>query len=110
MADAADAASDLLKALANPHRLMILCHLTEGERTVGDLAGLLGVRVSTLSQHLGLLRRDDMVTARRVGQTVRYSVTHGPAQILVETLAGIYCSVTPPDAAPSVSGKQGHQS
>lgn len=110
MADAADAASDLLKALANPHRLMILCHLTEGERTVGDLAGLLGLRVSTLSQHLALLRRDDMVTARRVGQTVRYSVTDGPARLLVETLADIYCTVTPPDAAATASGKQGRQS
>ena len=109
MADAADAASDLLKALANPHRLMILCHLTDGERTVSDLAALLGLRVSTLSQHLALLRRDGMVTARRVGQTVRYSVSDGPARLLVETLADIYCTVTPPAAASPTSGTQGRQ-
>ena len=61
MQSAADAASELLKALANRHRLLILCQLIDGERSVGELAAFLGVRDSTVSQHLAILRRDDLV-------------------------------------------------
>ena len=67
MAAAAEQASELLRSLGNRHRLLILCQLTEGERSVGDLAAFLGLRDSTVSQHLSLLRRDGLVqrAARR---------------------------------------------
>ena len=91
MTAAAGAASELLKALASPHRLVILCQLTEGERSVGELAALLGLRDSTVSQHLALLRRDGLVQARRDGQTIWYSVSSDAAQKVLSTLFEIYC-------------------
>lgn len=91
MAAAAEQASSLLKALANPHRLLILCQLTEGERSVGDLATFLGLRDSTVSQHLALLRRDGMVKARRDGQTIWYSVSSPAARAVLNTLFEIFC-------------------
>src|SRR5712691_6450772 len=68
MESAADRASDLLKALSNRHRLLIICQLIDGERSVGDLAEFLGLRDSTVSQHLALLRKDGLVSARRDAQ------------------------------------------
>jgi DNA-binding transcriptional ArsR family regulator len=92
MRAAADRASGLLKALANPHRLLIVCQLIEKERSVGELAGFLGVRDSTVSQHLALLRRDGIVTARRDGQTIWYAIGSDPARELVHTLYRAYCA------------------
>lgn len=92
MALNAKAAADLLRALASPHRLMILCQLIDGEHSVGELAGFLGLRVSTMSQHLGLLRRDGLVVARRAGQTIFYRLGDPAAQRVVETLFTIYCA------------------
>ena len=88
---AADQASELLKSLANRHRLLILCQLTDGERSVGDLAAFLGLRDSTVSQHLALLRRDGLVKARRDGQTIWYAIASTPARRVLETLFDIYC-------------------
>jgi DNA-binding transcriptional ArsR family regulator len=88
---AADRASDLLKALANRHRLLIICQLIEKERSVGDLAEALGIRDSTVSQHLALLRRDGLVVARRDGQTIWYSISSEPAHELLKTLYRIFC-------------------
>ncbi len=88
---AADAASALLKALANRHRLLILCQLIEQERSVGELAAFLGIRDSTVSQHLALMRRDGLVAARRDGQTIWYSINSDPARALLETLYRVYC-------------------
>lgn len=89
---AADKASELLKALANRHRLLIVCHLIEKERSVGELAALLEIRDSTVSQHLALLRKDGVVTARRDGQTIWYSIGSAPARELVGTLYRVYCA------------------
>lgn len=94
MQTAADEAGDLLKALANRHRLLILCQLTEGERSVGELAEFLGIRDSTVSQHLALLRRDGIIGGRRDGQTIWYSIRSVPARALVETLYRVYCAPT----------------
>jgi DNA-binding transcriptional ArsR family regulator len=95
MQQAANAASELLKALANRHRLLILCQLIEEERSVGDLAQFLGIRDSTVSQHLALLRRDGLVAARREGQTIWYSISSAPARALLETLYRVYCAPLP---------------
>lgn len=99
MQTAADAASELLKALANRHRLLILCQLIDGERSVGELAAFLGIRDSTVSQHLAILRRDDLVGSRRDGQTIWYSISSAPARDLVEVLYRSFC-------APSVDCRQ----
>jgi DNA-binding transcriptional ArsR family regulator len=95
MQAAADRASELLKSLANRHRLLIICQLIDGERSVGELADFLGVRDSTVSQHLALMRRDGLVTARRDGQTIWYSIDSEPARHVLETLYRIYCAPVP---------------
>jgi ArsR family transcriptional regulator, virulence genes transcriptional regulator len=92
MLAAADQASELLKALSNRHRLLIVCQLSEKERSVGELAALLNIRDSTVSQHLALLRKDGLVTARRDGQTIWYSIGSAPARELVGTLYQVYCA------------------
>lgn len=89
----ADDACGLLKALANPHRLMIVCTLINGEQSVGALAQGLGVREALASQHLGLLRRDGVVASRRDGQTIYYGLQSGRARALVETLSTLFCAV-----------------
>jgi ArsR family transcriptional regulator, virulence genes transcriptional regulator len=99
MAAAADEASELLRSLGNRHRLLILCQLTDGERSVGDLASFLKLRDSTVSQHLSLLRRDGLVRARRDGQTIWYSIASPSAQRVLETLFEIFCkpaAICPP--------------
>ena len=95
MKSAAASASELLKALSNPHRLMIICQLIERERSVGELAGLLKLRDSTVSQHLALLRRDGLVEPRRDAQTIWYSIASEPARELLMTLYRVYCSPRP---------------
>jgi ArsR family transcriptional regulator, virulence genes transcriptional regulator len=92
MEAAADRASDLLKALANRHRLLIICQLIDGERSVGDLAEFLGLRDSTVSQHLALLRRDGMVAARRDAQTIYYSIASDPAREVLTALYRVFCA------------------
>lgn len=84
-------ASRLLKALANEKRLMILCLLADGERTVGELNGLLDLSQSALSQHLAVLREDGLVATRRDAQSVVYSMPEGPAQRIIDVLHAQYC-------------------
>ena len=92
MQSSADQASDLLKALSNRHRLLIICQLIDGERSVGDLAGFLTLRDSTVSQHLALLRKDGLVAARRDAQTIYYSIASDPAREVLKTLYQVYCA------------------
>jgi DNA-binding transcriptional ArsR family regulator len=91
MQSAADEASALLKALSNRHRLLILCQLVARERSVGELAAVLDIRDSTVSQHLALLRKDGILTPRRDGQTIWYSITSVAARAVLEALYGVYC-------------------
>lgn len=95
MERAADQASDLLKALSNRHRLLIICQLIDGERSVGELAGFLNLRDSTMSQHLALLRKDGLVSARRDGQTIYYSIASDPAREVLKTLYQVFCAPKP---------------
>ena len=101
MQAAADDASALMKALANRHRLLILCRLTDGEKSVGDLAAFLGVRDSTVSQHLALLRREKLVAARRDGQTIWYRIASEPARAVVGTLYAAFCGTGAAGLSPS---------
>jgi DNA-binding transcriptional ArsR family regulator len=92
MEQAADRASELLKALSNRHRLLIICQLIDGERSVGDLAEFLNLRDSTVSQHLALLRKDGLVSARRDAQTIFYSIASEPAREILKTLYQAFCA------------------
>lgn len=92
MHDSAAEAEELLKALANRHRLMILCQLVDRERSVGELAELLELRDSTVSQHLALLRKDGLVSTRRDGQTIWYAISSEPAAKLLEIIYQIFCT------------------
>ncbi len=84
-------ASGLLKTLGNEHRLMILCTLLEGERSVGDLVDKIGLSQSALSQHLARLRRDGLVRTRRASQTIYYRMAGSEAPAVLATLHRLYC-------------------
>lgn len=84
-------AAALLRALANPQRLLILCHLAEGECSVGELHAQLDLSQSALSQHLGRLRRARLVQTRRAAQTIHYAIAPGPVATMMQTLHAIYC-------------------
>lgn len=87
---AAEAVS-LLKGLANESRLMILCVLSEGERSVGDLNRRIDLSQSALSQHLGILRQQGLVATRRESQTIYYRLANTPAISIIRELHSIYC-------------------
>lgn len=84
------AAADLLAAMANPRRLMILCALVKDEVAVGVLANQVGLSQSALSQHLSKLRAQHLVNTRRDAQTIYYSCDSDAVISLLETLDGIY--------------------
>ena len=84
-------ASDLLGAMANTSRLMILCRLADGERSVSDLQPLIGLSQSALSQHLAVLRRKHLVRTRRDGQSIYYSLSSGEAASIMQTLHEQFC-------------------
>jgi DNA-binding transcriptional ArsR family regulator len=88
---AAALASSWLKRLAHPARLMLVCHLLEGELTVGELAKCAGLRDSTTSQHLAHLKADGIVKPRRAGQAVYYSLASGPVRPVLKALHQHFC-------------------
>lgn len=85
-------ATQLLKALANENRLMILCSLAQGELSVGELNDRVSLSQSALSQHLAWLRREQLVQTRRDAQTIYYSLQGTKAQQVIEVLQSIYCA------------------
>lgn len=91
MAKHAGEAAALLKALAHPARLLVLCQLVEGESSVGDLQPLTGLSMSALSQHLAVLREMALVETRRESQTIYYSLAEGPAASVLDALYAAYC-------------------
>lgn len=91
MAKHAESAAKLLKALANPFRLQILCILGSEELSVGDLNKNVALSQSALSQHLAKLRADGLVRTRREAQTIFYSITPGPAQGIIALLQDHFC-------------------
>lgn len=93
MREHAHEATRLLKALANDRRLLVLCLLSQGERSVGELNEQLAISQSALSQHLAVLRDDGLVRTRREAQTIYYALVDGPAQRIIATLYDIYCGV-----------------
>ncbi|HET7330791.1 metalloregulator ArsR/SmtB family transcription factor [Dyella sp.] len=92
MHNRAEEAASLLKTLANPQRLRVLCLLAGGELSVGQInEALPDLSQSALSQHLAKLRDEGMVRTRRESQTIWYTLAPGPAERVIETLYGIYC-------------------
>jgi DNA-binding transcriptional ArsR family regulator len=85
-------AEELLKALANAHRLMILCELKDGERSVSALERVVPLAQSALSQHLAKLREGGIVTTRREAQTIYYSLSDARVSRLIEVLHEIFCA------------------
>lgn len=84
-------ACDLLKCLAHPHRLMLICQLMDGPKSVGELAELVDIRQSTTSQHLSQLRLCDIVNTRRAAQTVYYELASPAARALITVLHNQFC-------------------
>ena len=84
-------ASDLLGAMANSSRLMVLCQLADGEKSVSDLQPMIGLSQSALSQHLAVLRRKQLVRTRREGQSIYYSLASGKAASIMYTLHEQFC-------------------
>lgn len=89
--DKAAHAVELLKAMANEWRLMILCQLSEGEKTVSELQEILGLSQSALSQHLAVLRRERIVRAQKQAQSVSYSLAGDDATKVMHTLHEVFC-------------------
>jgi len=84
-------ASSFLKGLANENRLVILCALAEGERNVGELENILGIRQPTLSQQLARLRSDGMVATRRDKKQIYYSLASEEAELVLGLIYKIFC-------------------
>lgn len=93
-------ASDFLKALSHENRLLLLCLLSEGERSVGELENILSMRQSAVSQQLARLRYDGLVNARRDGKTVFYSLANESTKRMISVIYDIFCGCSPPPKHP----------
>lgn len=91
MQAAAQTASTMLRTIANENRLMLMCQISQGEKSVGELEQILGIRQPTLSQQLGILRNKGLVATRRDGKQIIYSVSDAKAMQVIETLYRLYC-------------------
>ena len=92
MGQNAQAAEDFLKRLGNRNRLMILCILAEGERSVGELNAQIPLSQSALSQHLSVLRQAELVTTRRESQTIYYTIGDPRIATILEALHEMFCT------------------
>lgn len=88
----ANAAGQLLKALGNPDRLLLLCQLSQGERNVSELESQLGIQQPTLSQQLAVLRREGLVETRREGKQIYYRICSQAALAVINTLYQQFCA------------------
>ena len=91
MRRAADEATGMLRALANPDRLLLLCQVSQGEMSVGELESVVGVLQPTLSQQLAVLRTQGLVQTRREGKQIHYSVNDPKVLAILTKLYGLYC-------------------
>ncbi len=88
---AAGEACKLLKVLCNPDRLLLLCQMTQGEFSVSELEAITGIRQPTLSQQLTVLREEQLVTVRREGKQIFYSIASPEAVSVLQVLYKLYC-------------------
>lgn len=84
-------ASDFLKALAHESRLMILCILAEGEKSVSELEDILNLRQPTVSQQLARLRADGLVSTRRDGKAIYYNLASQEARVVIGAIYDVFC-------------------
>jgi DNA-binding transcriptional ArsR family regulator len=91
MRDSADSACTLMKVLANPDRLLLLCQLAQGEKNVGELQDLLGILQPTLSQQLAVLREEQLVATRREGKNIYYRIDSPQALAVIDVLYAQFC-------------------
>ena len=91
MAESAVQASNFLKAISHEGRLMILCHLASGEKSVTELETLLSARQAAVSQQLSRLRLEGLVTPRRDGKTIFYSLTDDRPKRIMEVVYDLFC-------------------
>lgn len=91
MVENAEIAANLLKAIGHEGRLMILCHLASGEKSVTELEDLLSARQAAVSQQLSRLRLEGLVTPRREGKAIYYSLTDTRARQMIETVYALFC-------------------
>jgi ArsR family transcriptional regulator len=91
MSESAALAAAFLKALAHHGRLMILCHLSSGERSVGELETLLEMRQAAVSQMLPRVREEGLVKTRRDGKTIYYALSDGKTAQVIELLYDLFC-------------------
>lgn len=91
MVGSARKASDFLKAISHENRLLILCQLVDGEKTVNELEKILNLRQSAVSQQLARLRADDLVAARRDGKSVHYSLARPDVVDIIAALYRMFC-------------------
>ena len=89
---AATKAGGLLKALANPDRLLLLCQLSHGEHCVSELEEVLGIQQPTLSQQLGVLREERLVITRREGKQIFYSIASKEALAVMQVVYQQFCA------------------
>ena len=94
MREAADAACALLKTLGNRERLLLLCQMIDGEKSVSELEELLDIHQPTLSQQLGVLRSEGLVDTRRDGKRIYYRLASSEAVAVLNTIYGIFCPAT----------------
>lgn len=88
----ADRAAAMLRSMGSKWRLLVLCNLVHGEKSVGDLQRIVGLSQSALSQHLAVLRRMKLVQIRRSAQTIYYRLAGREVAAILNTLYGLYCS------------------
>jgi DNA-binding transcriptional ArsR family regulator len=91
MKDSAEVVAGLLKLLSTPNRLLILCHLIESEQCVTSLCELVGMKPPAMSQQLAILRRERLLSTRREGQTIFYSIADEKIEQLMSFLYDTYC-------------------
>lgn len=87
----AQTASNFLKAISHEGRLMILCHLASGEKSVTELEDLLSARQAAVSQQLSRLRLEGLVTPRREGKAIYYSLTDDRPRQIIEVVYDLFC-------------------
>jgi DNA-binding transcriptional ArsR family regulator len=91
MEQTADRVAGLLKLLSTRQRLMTLCHLVEGEKSVGALCDAVGMKPPAMSQQLAILRREGAIAARRDGQTIYYSIVDDDVRQIMAFLYSTFC-------------------
>jgi DNA-binding transcriptional ArsR family regulator len=91
----ADQAAAMLRSIANKWRLLVLCNLVKGEKSVGELQRIVGISQSALSQHLATLRSKKLVAIRREAQTIYYRLNGPEVAAILTTLYSLYCGPSP---------------